>query len=115
MIRVLSLLLLLFVHGLEGCGGGADAVSPAQAQADCTSFVNDLLCPKMVMCQAQQTQSECISFLRATGLDCSAIGGENGELEVCKRDLSSETCTTSAGPDTTFVPPPSCKGVFIHS
>jgi hypothetical protein len=56
MIRVLGLLLLLSVHGLEGCGGG-NAVT----------------------------------------------------------HLSSATCTTSAGGGMTFVPPPSCKGVFVHS
>ncbi|HVU52002.1 MAG TPA: hypothetical protein VHL80_14995 [Polyangia bacterium] len=115
MIRVPGLLLLLFVHGLEGCGGGGDAVSPARAQADCMSFVNDVLCPKMVMCQAQQTQADCVSFLRETGLDCSAIGGENGELEVCERDVSSAACATPADSGTAFVPPPSCKGVFKHS
>ena len=108
MVRVLAVVLLLIGCGLEGCGGAG--VSPAQAQADCMSFVNDVLCPKMIMCQAQQTLAGCVSFLQATGLDCSAIGGENGELEVCKGDVSSETCT-----GTTFVPPPSCRGVFTHS
>jgi hypothetical protein len=113
MVRVLALLLLLIGCGSDG-GGGA-AVTPAQAQADCMSFLNDVLCPKVVMCQPQQTQAGCVSFFQASGLDCSAIGGENGELGACERDLSSEPCTTFAASVTTFAPPPSCKGVFIHS
>jgi hypothetical protein len=113
MVRRAFAFVSLFFLAFVGCGGSSGG-GGNQFVSDCHNFISNYYCPKIVGCGIYSSQSGCVSAAES-GLMCSAVKGENGNLGLCESDLASLSCY-----ELTYYLyylyelPPSCQGVFLE-